>query len=97
MADASDSKSDEGDLVWVQVPSPAWKRKTQTKTSGSFLFHAEESLEPKVQGLLATKWLRRSVRREKGSLDLFLNPSHPFFRGYARFVGMIMRFYGLFL
>lgn len=23
MADASDSKSDEGDLVWVQVPSPA--------------------------------------------------------------------------
>ncbi len=24
MADASDSKSDEGDFVWVQVPSPAW-------------------------------------------------------------------------
>ncbi len=24
MADASDSKSDEGDLVWVQVPSPAF-------------------------------------------------------------------------
>ena len=23
MADASDSKSDEGDFVWVQVPSPA--------------------------------------------------------------------------
>ena len=23
MADASDSKSDGGDLVWVQVPSPA--------------------------------------------------------------------------
>ena len=25
MADASDSKSDEGDFVWVQVPSPAYK------------------------------------------------------------------------
>lgn len=24
MADASDSKSDVGDYVWVQVPSPAW-------------------------------------------------------------------------
>ena len=24
MADASDSKSDEGDLVWVQVPPSAW-------------------------------------------------------------------------
>lgn len=27
MADASDSKSDEGDLVWVQVPSPAYLRR----------------------------------------------------------------------
>ncbi len=27
MADASDSKSDVGDYVWVQVPSPAGKMK----------------------------------------------------------------------
>ena len=26
MADASDSKSDVGDYVWVQVPSPALKK-----------------------------------------------------------------------
>ena len=26
MADASDSKSDGGNIVWVQVPPPAWKR-----------------------------------------------------------------------
>ena len=26
MADASDSKSDEGNFVWVQVPSPAYKK-----------------------------------------------------------------------
>ncbi len=45
MADASDSKSDEGDLVWVQVPSPA-SRKPQTEMSGAFLIHLEEPLEP---------------------------------------------------
>ncbi len=33
MADASDSKSDVGDYVWVQVPSPACK----TKRYASFL------------------------------------------------------------
>ena len=37
MADASDSKSDEGDLVWVQVPSPAVK--TLNCVSGSFILH----------------------------------------------------------
>ena len=26
MADASDSKSDAGDCVWVQVPSPAFEK-----------------------------------------------------------------------
>lgn len=26
MADASDSKSDDGNIMWVQVPSPAHKR-----------------------------------------------------------------------
>ena len=30
MADASDSKSDEGDLVWVQVPSPALVKREET-------------------------------------------------------------------
>ncbi len=35
MADASDSKSDEGDFVWVQVPSPAYKN---PEISGFFIF-----------------------------------------------------------
>ena len=35
MADASDSKSDEGDFVWVQVPSPAYKK---SRISGLFCF-----------------------------------------------------------
>ena len=84
---------------FIQVPSSALKTKRLRRVIVwvFFIFSAEEFLEPKVQGLLATEWLRRSVRQEKGSLDLFLNPSHPIFRGYARFVGMIMRFYGLFL
>jgi len=70
------------------------KKGPDEKSSGSFLIHAEESLEPRVQGCLRSATvgakprsprpraprpcgLRRSVRREKGSLDLFLNPSHP--------------------
>ena len=36
MADASDSKSDEGDFVWVQVPSPAYKK---PRNLGGFYFH----------------------------------------------------------
>ena len=36
--------------VWVQVPSPALKK---TQTNVWVFFNAEESLEPKVQGLLA--------------------------------------------
>ena len=36
MADASDSKSDEGDFVWVQVPSPAYKK---PRNFGVFYFH----------------------------------------------------------
>ena len=35
MADASDSKSDEGDFVWVQVPSPAYKK---PRNLGVFIF-----------------------------------------------------------
>ena len=35
--------------VWVQVPSPALKK---TQTNVWVFFNAEESLEPKVQGLL---------------------------------------------
>ena len=35
MADASDSKSDEGDFVWVQVPSPAYKK---PRNIGVFIF-----------------------------------------------------------
>ena len=45
MADASDSKSDEGDLVWVQVPSPACKKKGSSNEL-PFLFKAERDLNP---------------------------------------------------
>ena len=38
MADASDSKSDEGDLVWVQVPSPALRKKKVGREDLPFFF-----------------------------------------------------------
>ena len=46
MADASDSKSDEGDFVWVQVPSPA----LTGKSVNGFLFYF-------VQIILKVYWL----------------------------------------
>ncbi len=57
-------------------------KKTQTSNRlGLFCFHMpRRPLTPWVQGLLATEWLRRSVRWEKGPLDLFLFPPHPIFR-----------------
>ena len=51
MADASDSKSDEGDLVWVQVPSPAGNASGGDRTSTPFCVRSRASLEPRVQGL----------------------------------------------
>ena len=45
MADASDSKSDEGDLVWVQVPSPAYKKRAGHLMTCS-LFICRRVLEP---------------------------------------------------
>ena len=44
------------------------------------MIYAEESLEPMVQGLLGIIMPRRSVRRKKGSLNLFFFPPHPIFR-----------------
>ena len=45
--------------MWVQVPSSAVERKqSRSKDLLFFSFYAEESLEPRVQGLLATEWLR---------------------------------------
>ena len=39
MADASDSKSDAGNSVWVQVPSPASrKKKEESANADSFHF-----------------------------------------------------------
>ena len=44
MADASDSKSDEGDFVWVQVPFPAFFfilskiKKTEAPNTGTSVF-----------------------------------------------------------
>ena len=47
MADASDSKSDEGDLVWVQVPSPACRKKKGSSAElPFFLSKAERDLSP---------------------------------------------------
>ena len=37
MADASDSKSDVGDYVWVQVPSPALKGEVENPSIWLFL------------------------------------------------------------
>ena len=53
MADASDSKSDVGDYVWVQVPSPAGKiRMTRLYNLVILIYMSRRTLEPKVQGLL---------------------------------------------
>ena len=53
MADASDSKSDIGNNVWVQVPFPAVERmKSRSRDLLFFVLVAEKSLEPKVQGFL---------------------------------------------
>ena len=38
MADASDSKSDVGDYVWVQVPSPAVSNRKLVDSGFLFLF-----------------------------------------------------------
>ena len=45
MADASDSKSDAGDCVWVQVPSPAFKKDFIPNGMESF-FEAERPMNP---------------------------------------------------
>ena len=45
MADASDSKSDAGDCVWVQVPSPACKKDFIPNGMESF-FEAERAMNP---------------------------------------------------
>lgn len=39
MADASDSKSDVGDYVWVQVPSPAWIKSVINIAEMPYLSH----------------------------------------------------------
>ena len=50
MADASDSKSDVGDYVWVQVPSPAYKKDFIPNGMESFLY-AERAGYGKRSGL----------------------------------------------
>ena len=50
MADAQDSKSCGGDLVWVQVPPSALEKKDSDENLDPF-FVADESLESRVQGL----------------------------------------------
>ena len=44
MADASDSKSDVGDYVWVQVPSPALVQKPSCKYRKAFLLFSGKVL-----------------------------------------------------
>ena len=41
MADAQDSKSCGGDLVWVQVP-PSARKRTLVESQGSFFLHIKE-------------------------------------------------------
>ena len=38
MADAADSKSAEGDFVWVQVPSPALRKQKVVRLNYLFCF-----------------------------------------------------------
>ena len=61
MADASDSKSDAGNSVWVQVPSPAGKANGVDKSLLHFALEAERSLNPgfKVSAPLRSAQSRR--------------------------------------
>ena len=59
MADASDSKSDEGDFVWVQVPSPAYKKGFIPKGMEPF-FEAERAMNPRVHLRSASVRAKRS-------------------------------------
>ena len=45
MADASDSKSDVGNHVWVQVPSPALYKNRVGQTTYSIFLEAKRSLD----------------------------------------------------
>ncbi len=76
MADASDSKSDVGDYVWVQVPSPAVKIMTQTYIVWVIIFYAEESLDPKAQGLLDinVSSVGSTGKRSTGPFSVFVSP-----------------------
>ena len=51
MADASDSKSDVGDYVWVQVPSPAFfmHKKRLRSIFSSVFFHIKIQISYKYQ------------------------------------------------
>ena len=51
MADASDSKSDEVPLVWVQVPSPASRKKKVGQEDLPFFFLKQSVPCPLGQGL----------------------------------------------
>lgn len=66
MADASDSKSDVGDYVWVQVPSPALKgAKQNTSGSGFAPFCATKDVKQSGDSSCFTSFLESpsSVKR----------------------------------
>lgn len=50
MADASDSKSDVGDYVWVQVPSPAFDSVKLDITVQGLRFFCNHNKEEKEKG-----------------------------------------------
>ena len=71
MADAQDSKSCGGDLVWVQVPPSASKKRYLRRMSEVSFFVSDESLVPRVQGLRSA-----TVGTGQTSTGRFM-PHHP--------------------
>ena len=53
------------------------KQPCSIKSRAVFVYAPREPSNPRVLCLLGAERLRRSVRREKGSPDLFLFPPHP--------------------
>lgn len=51
MADASDSKSDEGNFVWVQVPSPAFYEEEHRRIYVSF-FVRRKAFTPIIKSII---------------------------------------------
>ncbi len=80
LADAQASGACGSNTVWVQVPSSALETRKASRMGCFFCFQEAAPLEPVGSRSHNCEAVVRSVRREKGPLDLFLFPSHPIFR-----------------